>query len=149
MQALNIDCVHRLAIGRFHNYRQARHPGVVDQQAEGFQANFAVPDVRVPVRMTPEGFLRIVGVNDLQPAQANDCIKLGHCRRVSLRRPNIIARRENVAGVEAHGQPLRLFNALNNPRQMLEPPAEICPLPRRGFQRDPYFGPRRLRMNRV
>jgi hypothetical protein len=49
-----------------------------------------------------------------------------------------VAGGEQMARIHAHRQPLGAAHALVDCREMLEPVAEIRPLPRRRLQRDPH-----------
>ena len=106
-------------------------------------------DVGVAVGVAAEGFLAVVGVDHLQPLETDDLVKEPQGLGVGFGCADVVPGGENVAGVEADGEALRVLDAFYDAGEMLKPAAEIRPLPGRGFQSRADFCAGRLSMNSV
>jgi len=83
-----------------------------------------VTDVRVAIDAAAQRFLRVVEVQRLQPIESHEPAELLERRRVSLRRTQIVARREQMAGVQANADAPVAVHSGDDRRQLLECGAE-------------------------
>src|SRR5205807_6474283 len=74
--------------------------------ANALLADLAGPDVAVPVAVRAEAGDRVVAVDDLDAAQADDPVELVEGGRDGGRGALVVTRRKGVAGVKAHAHAL-------------------------------------------
>ncbi len=73
---------------------------------------------------------------DPDPTDTHGPIQVIHRLMVLHTRREGIARRENVAAIQANPEPIRLLDPLEDFREMFEPMPEATPLPGRDFEVD-------------
>jgi hypothetical protein len=122
----------------FKAARPLLEPGVVDDVAEGFQADFAFADVFVPVHPRVEIRLGIVEVKGGDLFLSDQRIQLPDGFVPALGGANVVAGGEQMGRVNANGQSFRLLHAIINRRQVFQLVAETTSLTRRIFQRDAH-----------
>ncbi len=106
----------------------------MQQPAERLEPEAPVADVLVTIDTAAAGPLRIVAVKDLQPLDADDPIELIEGVAIACLRRDVVARRHEVARIEADADALRSTQVLDHRRQVLEPVAERPALARRMFE---------------
>src|SRR5215204_6052992 len=119
----------RIELGRLEQHRQAREARIRQQPPERFEAETALADVLVPIDTAAARFLRVVQVKDLDPVEADDPIERLEGLPVPLFGGDIVSRRQQVAGVEAHANPRRPVEQFEDRGEVLEAVAEIGALP--------------------
>ena len=83
---------------------QRGEPRVVQQQAERFQSQTALSNVLVPVDTAATRLLRVVQVPHLQPVESDERLERVERRTVALFSAQVVARGEQMTGVQAHAQ---------------------------------------------
>jgi len=106
----------------------------MEKQAKRLSADLAAADGGVPVDTAAQLALRVVGMPQPDPLQADDAIELRHRRRVGLLGADVVTGREDVTCIETHAEPCRVLDRLQHVRQVLEAVAEAGALSRRGLQ---------------
>lgn len=107
--------------------------------AKALQADLAFANMGVTIDSGTKRSFGIVHVQSDKLIDANQRIKLIHRGVPSLRRPNVIARSKEVAGVEADGEALRIFHALKNLREIAQPVSKATALAGGVLQGDPNW----------
>jgi len=110
---------------------------VVEEGTEGLEADLPLPDMLVPIQPRPEPLLGVVQVEGAEPVQANQPVEGLERGCEPFLAADIVAGREEVAGVEAEAEALGLPHPLQDPAQLLEPGADQVPRPRRVLEDDP------------
>ena len=125
----------------FENHRHAGEARVRDDPPERFETDPAKADSRVPIHPASPRFDAVVEVQDPDPAQPDGPVERLDGGIVTCVVVQGIARRENMAGIDANSQPLGLGNCIKDDLQMLESVPQATPLPRGGLQVDPDAQP--------
>ena len=124
------------AFWSFQDHRQIAPALVAENVAESRQPEVTFADVLMPVDARPERFLRIVKMkrHDLF---ATECLfHFADSCPVTFGSADIIASRENVAGIDADGQPGRMLGRLDDGGEVFKSVAETRTLPGSGLQGD-------------
>ena len=109
---------------------------IVDEPSKGFDADAALTDVLVAVDAAAERPLRVVQVEHLQSFDADETFELFEDARVALWRHDVVARRQQVTGVEADADTAGMFGARHDVRDLFEGCSEGCSLPGCVLQQD-------------
>ena len=83
-------------------------------------ADLAVAEVHVAVAVRAERVHRVVAVQRAEPVEPDDAVELVQHLGQVVRGADVVARGEQVAGVEADAEPLVPAGDLDQPRQLLE-----------------------------
>jgi len=110
---------------------------VVEEGAEGPQADLPLPDVLVSVQPRAEPLLGVVQVKGPEPVEADQPVEGLEGGHEPLLGPDVVTGREEVAGVEAEAEALGLPHPLQDPAQLLEARADEVPRPRGVLEDDP------------
>jgi hypothetical protein len=111
-------------------------PAVIDQKAEGFEADEALSDMGMAVNPTAEIFPAVVYMEGPDAVRTHQTVKLFHGSGISGFRPDIVSGCKHVTGVQAYTHALILFHAGQNFGEMLKPVPQAAPLACRGFEQD-------------
>src|SRR2546421_7102877 len=113
---------------RLEDLRHARKAWIVEEQAEGTQAEPAAPDVLVAVEAGAERGAGVVEVEREHARQSHRTRAALDGGGVAHRRADVVARDEQVAGIQAHAYPLGAPHAADDARQVLErSPERVAP----------------------
>src|SRR5262249_40327177 len=104
------------------------------EPTERFEAQTALADMLVSIHSGRARPLRIISMEHLQPLQANEPFKPIERRSISGFRDNVVSRRDQMTGVEAHAHPRRVVEPLDDCSQMLESIADRPTLSGRVFK---------------
>lgn len=126
--------VHLTHLRRLEDLRHRREAPVAHQQPERRTPHEAAPDVLMAIHPAAEVLLRVVDVEAADPLEADPPVDLLEDRCVPFRRAEVVAGREQMAGVHAHSQPLPCAAAREDLLQVLEAVSQRRPLPRRGLE---------------
>ena len=115
----------------FDQERQSGEAAVVQQTAKGLLAQATAPDVLVAVDAAPARLLRIVPMKHLQTIDADDAIEGVECVPVARFADDVVARRDEMAGVKTDTDTGGVSQVPDDSRQVLEPMSERPALARR------------------
>ena len=105
--------------------------------------------MRMPVNAAGERFQAVIEMKRLDSRDPNQPIELGKGRGIFLRGDQRISRREDMARIDAHPQPLRKRRIVDDPGEVFKLRPQRRPLPRRRLQQRQRFVTSRRRMNVV
>src|SRR5712691_510475 len=105
---------------RLQQFRDPREPRIVEHEGEGVQSELTFPDVLVPVDAAAEELLRVVQMKRADVRDADVPIELLDRPFVSVPRPDVITRREDVASVDAHSDARAVVDAREHFSQLIE-----------------------------
>ena len=109
-----VDAVHRpvgaFLLRRFEDHWPSPEAEIVDQQLERLQTEAAAADVGVAIHAAAVRLEAVVDMKSLEPRQTNRPMEVAHRRFVLRCRPETIAGGKDMAGIEAHSQPLGLLH---------------------------------------
>ena len=133
----------------FQIHGDVAETGVGQQESERLDAQFAATDVLVTVDPAALRAAAVIEVKCPDAAEPHQPVERGHRGLILVRRPQGVARREDVAGVETDAQAIGLLHAVDDLGKLLESPAERGPLAGGSLQQ--ASGPKaaRLGMNLV
>ena len=114
--------------------RQPRESRVVQQPAERLEPDAPVTDVLVTIDAAAARPLRIVAVKNLQPLDADDPIELIEGVAITRLGRDVVARRHEVAGIEADADPFRSAQVCDDRGKVVEAVPERPALARRMFE---------------
>src|SRR4029078_13134917 len=83
-----------------------------------------------------EVLLRVVDVHGAERREADGAVERFHRRGPAIRRAELVTRGEDVTGIEAHAETLRVLRRADHVAQLLEARADARPLPGRGLEPD-------------
>src|SRR5207302_6945743 len=109
---------------------------IVDEQAKRFQPEATLADVRMAIDAAPLRLDTIVEMKRAQPVQPDQPVKFADGCQVCWFRSQAITCREDMTGVEAYPQPLRLGHELQDAGQVLKAMAQARTLSCRSLQQD-------------
>src|SRR5919108_4280781 len=121
-RVVHVVAIDRLPLGS-RTLEHAREPLEARLRQKGCAAraaDLAVAEVLVAVDVGAERRLRVVDVQRPEAVEPDDAVELVEHPRERLGTADVVARREQVAGVEADGGPLAAAGQLDQPRQLLE-----------------------------
>src|SRR5262245_32531611 len=110
--------------------RHVAQPGIADDPAERGKAEPSLPDRRVAVGVAAEALSRVVQVDRGEAREAEPPLEASQRLVVAAGRRQVVARGQQVAGVETHARALRPLHAGQDLLEMLESMAEARSLPR-------------------
>ena len=117
--------------------------------AERLEPELPLADVLVPIDSAAQLALAVVEVKGFHELDADGAIELAHRGSIFLLRMQRVAGGKDVARVEAHAHAIRIFRALQDRGQVLEPPAQVRALPGRILQQTFRLDAGRLGMHFV
>jgi hypothetical protein len=138
----------RIQLGRLEQHRHGPRTGGRSAAAERLEPEAALADVLVPIDTAAARLLRVVQVEHLEPLEANDAVERIERRPVALVRPEVVSRRHQVAGVQAHtdataaGTPC--IEQVEDGAEVLEPMPEVGALSGCVLQQDAWPAPGRV-----
>ena len=97
----------RIELRRLEQHRQPCEARIVDQTPERFEPEAALADVLVPIDPAAARLLRIVQVKRREAIEANDAIEIRERVAIALFAAEVVAGRQQVAGIEADGDARR------------------------------------------
>src|ERR1051326_7252953 len=118
---------------------EAPEARVVEDEAEGVDADFSLADVLMPVDARAERLLRVVEVERADLADAGVAVDLVDDALPSVARADVVAGGEDVAGVDADADALFVVDEGDDPPPLLQRAAEARALARGSLeQRDDF-----------
>ncbi len=109
---------------RLQQFGQAGEAGVVEEHAEGFQADLSLTDVLVPVDTRAERLLRVVEVEGTDVIEADEALDLSRQPLVAVTGPDVVAGGKDVAGVDADADALAVVEAVEDRSELFDRAAE-------------------------
>src|SRR5574337_1245592 len=91
----------------FDNHRNPAQARIGDQAAKRREADRPLADVLMTVHTAPQFPLAVIEVNDLERGDAHNLVEQIQHRMMGVRRPDIVAGREQMTGIQADAGPLR------------------------------------------
>src|SRR5262249_42281093 len=111
----------------------------VDQQAKGLESQMSPANVRVTVDAAAERLETVIEMKRLHSVPADQVIQLAKGGPVVGKRKERIARREDMARVDANAEALRIPGQLADAGEMFEAMAQTRTLTRGRFEEDHHL----------
>jgi hypothetical protein len=117
LEALDLGCVRAVTVrpGGLQDGGEALDAGVREEGAEAF-AHLAAADVRVPVAVRPKWRGRVIHVQGTQPVEPDLAVDLVEQRIERRHVGHVVARRVEVARIEADPEPRMALKPLEQKR---------------------------------
>ena len=106
--------------GALEHVRHALEARLGQERGHPALADLAVAEVHVAVAVRAERVHRVVAVQRAEPVEPDDAVELVEHLGQVVRGADVVARGEQVAGVQADAEPLVPAGDLDQPRQLLE-----------------------------
>lgn len=114
---------------RLDQHRQAREARVMKEAMERREAEVAFADVLMTIDTAPAWPLGIVGVKHAEAIDADEPLECGEGLLIPALADDIVAGRDEVAGIEADTDPRGSVQVLEDRREMLEAISDRTALP--------------------
>src|SRR5207249_11117614 len=101
--------------GELEAARAFPEPLLVHKDPKRFLSELALPEVRVAVEFRSEVAHRVIQVERADPTESDGLVDRPEERLVAVSRPEVVARGERVARVDAHPETIRMGRALPQP----------------------------------
>src|SRR5947208_1660476 len=111
---------------------------IIYQEAKWLQSEASLADVGVAVHPAPLRLETIVEVKHLEFLQTDESVEGAEGGAIFLERPQRIPGREDVTGVEADTETLRVMDLGQDVGEMLKAVSQAGSLPGRGFKQDAH-----------
>src|SRR6267143_2534041 len=99
----------------------------VHQETKRLLPELPLPDIRVPVELRSEVAHRIVQVERADPTESDGLLNRPKERLVAVPRPEVVARGERMARVDADPETVRMGRAFHDLGELLKPIADDRP----------------------
>src|SRR5206468_6324621 len=113
-----------LAFRSFQDFRHFGETTIIHETAEGLETDEPLADVHVAVDTAPELLLAIVHVKNPHPLGADETVELPDGLLIARLGSNIVARGEEMAGIQADTDALLVASLFDHCRQVLKPVPE-------------------------
>src|SRR5688572_28733851 len=115
-------------LGGLDQQRPVLESRIVQQATEGFETEAAFPDVLVPIDAAAARLLGVVAVKHLHAIESDQPVERGERAPVSLFADDVVARGDQVAGVETDADSWRAVEMPEDRGEVLEPVTDGPPL---------------------
>src|SRR5712692_286406 len=133
-ERLQIPPVARVGPGKLEAARDFPEALLVHEESERLLPELPFPDVRVAVELRSEVAHRIVQVERPDPPESDGFVDGPEEAVVAVPRPEVVARGERMARVDADAEAIRVRRTLHHLRELLEPISDHGPRTRRVLQ---------------
>src|SRR2546426_8769267 len=127
-EELQFPPVASVRAGKLEDRRNLPEAFVIHQEPERLLPEFSFPDVFVSIRTRPQIAFRIVQMKRADARQPDRFLYFLEEFFISLPRPEVVARGECVARVDAYGKALRMRTSLYDLGELIKGVADDAPL---------------------
>src|SRR3989442_6275529 len=118
-QSLQIPPIAGIGPGQLEAAWQFPETFLVHEETKRFLSELAVPDVRVAVELRSEVAHRVVQVERADPAESDGLVDCPEQRLVAVSRPEVVARGERVACVNADTDAVPICRTRHHLRELV------------------------------